>query len=286
MADPMIFILLPVHNRRQTTQHFVECLLAQSYRRWHLILIDDGSVDGTTEMVRSHIPNATVIRGSGRWWWAGALQQGFRWLKKSRARPDDLVLIMNDDTQFGSNLLASAVRALKPRALLLAQCYALASGEFIEAGVKCDWRDLTFISVADTQEANCFSTRGLFLHAGDVIEIGGFHPFFLPHYLSDYEYTMRAHRKGFALISSPDVWLYSDLALTGTRHVDNLSLPTMLELMRTPKWTGNPIYWTIFILMICERRYVWRNLLRIWRSIFREVRAARKNAALSAGERS
>ena len=79
---PYIYILLPVHNRRELTRDFIDCLKAQTYQNFHLVLIDDGSTDGTDQMVRERIENLTVIRGNGDWWWAGSLQQGFNYLKK------------------------------------------------------------------------------------------------------------------------------------------------------------------------------------------------------------
>ena len=78
-----VYIILPVCNRRNITQKFVECLKSQTYTNYHLILVDDGSIDGTEEMVRSQIESLTVIKGNGNWWWAGGLQQGVDWLKES-----------------------------------------------------------------------------------------------------------------------------------------------------------------------------------------------------------
>src|ERR1039458_2147123 len=100
-----VHILLPVHNRREITRRFVNCLKAQTHRGDHLILIDDGSTDGTTDMVRGEIEPVTVIRGDGDWWWAGSLQQGYEWLKTHEATWRDVALIINDDTEFASDFL-------------------------------------------------------------------------------------------------------------------------------------------------------------------------------------
>lgn len=260
---PRVLIILPVHNRRATTALFIHCLLAQTYTNWHLLLIDDGSVDGTADMVRGLVSNLTVLRGNGNWWWGGALHQAYRWLK---GRPDhlaDLVLIINDDTEFSSDFLERAVRKAEPRSLLLAQLYDQA-GEFVEAGVHLDWRKLECASVKETAGLNCFSTRGLFLWAQDFLEIGGFHPVLLPHYLSDYEFTMRAHRKGFALMSSPNVRLRYNEQLTGIRNQDGLSTFQHIKTGLSIRSTSNPIYWTSFILLACPWRYAFINIAIVW----------------------
>jgi GT2 family glycosyltransferase len=261
---PRVLIFLPVHNRRATTALFIRSLLAQTHANWHLLLIDDGSSDGTADMVRKEVANLTVLRGNGKWWWGGALDQGYRWLTQHPDHRDDLVLIINDDTQFAPDFLEQAVRAMKPRSLMLGQLYSQ-TGEFVEAGICWNWTKCNWIVMQKYEGgANCFSTRGLFLWARDFGEIGGFHPVLLPHYLSDYEFTMRAHRKGFALISSPEVCLRYDENLTGSRSQEGLSAFRYLKTGLSIKSTSNPVYWTSFVLLACPRRYMPANLRIVW----------------------
>lgn len=262
-SPPRILVFLPVHNRRATTALFIRSLLAQTHANWHLLLIDDGSTDGTADMVRKEVASLTVLRGNGKWWWGGALHQGYRWLTRHPDHRDDLVLIINDDTQFAPDFLERAVQAMKPRSLLLAQLYNQA-GEFVEAGVRWNWRAFDWAGVKETEGLNCFSTRGLFLWARDFREIGGFHPVLLPHYLSDYEFTMRAHSKGFALISAPEVCLRYDENLTGSRSQDGLSAFRYLKTGLSIRSTSNPVYWTSFVLLASPLRYVPANIRIVW----------------------
>jgi GT2 family glycosyltransferase len=260
---PRILVLLPVHNRQATTALFIRCLLAQSYANWHLLLIDDGSTDGTADMVRRDVPRLSVLRGDGNWWWGGALHQGYLWLTRHDEHSDDLVLIINDDTEFASDFLERAVRVMQPRSLLLAQLYSQA-GELVETGVRWDWRTFNWKGVKETDGLNCFSTRGLFLWARDFREIGGFHPVLLPHYMSDYEFTMRARGKGFPLISRPEVFLRYNEQLTGVRNHEGLSLVQYLKTSLSIKSTNNPVYWSSFVVLACPSRYVPANLTAVW----------------------
>ena len=107
-----IYVLLPVHNRRETTLRFIRCLRAQTYSNYHLVLIDDGSTDGTAAMVIESIPGATVITGTGAWWWAGSLQHGINWLHSIAPKDTDIVLLINDDTTFSADYIERAVRFL------------------------------------------------------------------------------------------------------------------------------------------------------------------------------
>ena len=202
---PTVFILLPVHNRRAVTERFIDCLTAQSYPTYHLVLIDDGSDDGTAQMVRAKVRNLSVIRGRGNWWWAGCLQQGVNWLEANRVDDSEIVLLMNDDVIIDKEFLAEAVRRLESLrgTLLLPQVIDKKSELPEESGLTANLKQLTFEQASSAETMNCLPTRGLFLRMGDLRRIGGFHPRMLPHYLSDYEFTIRAHRKGFRLATYP-----------------------------------------------------------------------------------
>lgn len=265
-----IYILLPVHNRCEITRRFVTCLRVQTYRNFHLVLIDDGSTDGTTEMVRESVESLTIIRGSGKWWWAGALHQGYQWLQHQEVSETDLVLMINDDTEFEPDFLQNAVSLLsgRQRAMLQAWCYCREDGGLIDPGVHVDWRKLSFEKAQSPREINCLSTNGLFVSVGDFLATGGFRPRLLPHYASDYEFTIRAHRHGMQLITDRSCHLRLDQSTTGYHQL--LAEPLLASVVRlfSMKSTRNPIMWTIFLTLSCPFRYLFFNLLRIWRNFF------------------
>lgn len=261
-----IYVLAPVHNRRAITERFVRCLAAQTDQGFQLVLVDDGSKDGTGEMVTTVFPSATIIRGTGHWWWAGSLQQARRWLLRKNAQPGDLVLIANDDTSFGPDFLASARRLMgeREKTLLLAQAVSAQTGASTGIGVKINWKRLAFRPSDDPEQIDCFSTRGLFLRLEDFLALGGFHTVLLPHYLSDYEFTLRAARRGFHLRTDPSVRLVADEVATGIRKLDLSSAGGYLRSVISIKATKNPIYWTTFVLLASPRRWLVRNLLQVW----------------------
>lgn len=267
------YILLPVHNRKEITRIFVDCLRRQSFTDYQLVLIDDGSSDGTAEMVAEYIPKVTVLRGVGNWWWAGSLQSGLDWLKKQKVDDDAIILFINDDVIFAPNYLecADEVMSKSKGMLMLSTHISVVSGEICETGIFADLKKLTFTIAVSPDQINCLSTRGLFIHWADVLSIGDFRPKLLPHYLSDYEYTIRAHHKGFKCLSSSKLLIEPNFETTGFHEISDKRLRGFLKKYFSIKSSGNPIYWTSFIFLTVTPGWIIPNVLRIWLSTTKQI---------------
>ena len=257
-----IYILLPVHNRREITRDFLDCLEVQTYQNYHLVLIDDGSIDGTEQMVRERVENLTVIRGNGDWWWAGCLQQGFNFLKKRGVSHDDYVLIINDDLVFNKEFFAKGISILdkNKQTLLLAQLQEADNSPPLETGIHADLK--TFSFTTSSENINCLHTRGLFLKWEDFVDIGGFHPIILPHYLSDLEFTIRAYKKGYRCLTTPELTLSYNFDQSDP-PIDYTSFSHFWRSLFSIRQNYNPIYQISFIFLACPVRWIPRNLFKV-----------------------
>lgn len=262
-----VYILLPVHNRRAITEKIVDCLVAQSYSNFHLILIDDGSTDGTSEMVKAKIGDLTILRGKGDWWWAGSLQQGIDWLKRNEVKDHDVVVFMNDDVVFDSDFLQVAVGLLNERGgMLLPQVHNQKTGKIEETGVYADLKKRSFVTAVTPEQINCLPTRGLFMRMSTLRRVGGFYPRLLPHYLSDYAYTIRANRLGLMLSTSPKLLIHFDGEASGFQNYDGLTVLEFVKRIFSIKSRFNPIYWTTFIILTSPILLAPWRILRVWLS--------------------
>lgn len=93
-----IYVVVPVHNRKVLTERFLECLSKQTFRNFRVIVVDDGSTDGTTDLVKDKFAEAILLRGDGSLWWSGATNFGIRHALLHAAE-NDAVLIINDDLE-------------------------------------------------------------------------------------------------------------------------------------------------------------------------------------------
>lgn len=242
----MIYVLTAVHNRFKITERFVAQLNAQTCQDFHLVLVDDGSTDGTREMVLSHCPSASIIQGDGNLWWGGAMQKAYEWICKNADR-SGYVLIMNDDTIFDETYVETGIALLSTldKSLLTGYGQSLQTGKIMEGALIFDYVEGRG-NGSGPGIGNCCSTRSLFLRVSDMLAIGGFHPVLLPHYSSDYEWTIRACRKkGYRVVCDERLKYFINEESTGINAYDKMSRKSVFS----KRSVSNPFYKFSFILL-------------------------------------
>ncbi len=265
-ACPRIYVVLPVHNRIEVTKKFIECLKRQTYRNYHLVLVDDGSTDGTAEYVKRNIKNLTVLKGDGSMWWAGALDAAYRYLVGVSADDDDIVWINNDDSVFDDDYFEKVANddALGPNTLVISPGKSLDS-DFVERGFAIDWLGLKIKRLKEGEPPDALTTRGLYMFYSTYVSLGPMHPWLLPHYLSDLEYTIRGKRRGMRLVVSRKTFVYVDRSSTGMHEDDSTTLREFFYNNLVSKKTAfNVFYWGNFVLLASPWRYKLINLALVY----------------------
>jgi len=107
LKDPLLSVVMPVYNERDTIEGMIARVLAVSGIRIELIVVDDGSKDGTSDILRDlharypftllHKPNG----GKG-----SALRLGFKEVT------GDLVVIQDADTEYSPEELPELVELI------------------------------------------------------------------------------------------------------------------------------------------------------------------------------
>jgi len=106
MAESLIKveIVIPVHNRRETTLQALRSLsrVDSTGLDIHIVIVDDGSSDGTSEAIRSKFPNVEVLPGDGTLHYAAGTNFG---ISAALKREPDFIVTANDDAVFHESFL-------------------------------------------------------------------------------------------------------------------------------------------------------------------------------------
>lgn len=63
---PRVIIAMPVHNAAATLDAAIQSVLAQSYQNWMLMIVDDGSIDATAEIMQRYTDGRIRCIGDGQ----------------------------------------------------------------------------------------------------------------------------------------------------------------------------------------------------------------------------
>jgi GT2 family glycosyltransferase len=141
------------------------------------------------------------------------------------------------------------------------------SRQLFDGGIHADWKRLKFSLETNPDRINCASTRGLFLSVSDFMALGGFYPRLLPHYASDYEFTVRAYHKGYSLLVDDRLKLYANESATGIHNFKNeRTYRGFLKHLFSKKYSLHPLYYSHFIMLACPWPWKIIHVLIIWSS--------------------
>ncbi|MBO0938839.1 glycosyltransferase family 2 protein [Fibrella sp. HMF5335] len=217
----MITIVIPVHNRKTLTQQCLGYLAAQTYRNFRVIVVDDGSTDGTSQMIQDEFPDTLIIRGTGNLWWTEATNWGIRFAQEHPAPgyEEHFILTLNDDTVVRPDYLQTLLDTYEqhkpclvgspsadvnsPEKLRFAGTHMelwFASGRDAAADYNYDYNEL--LRRTDFVQSDSLPGRGTLIPMSVFDKIGLYDSKRFSHYMSDIEFSVRAKKAGFPLIIS------------------------------------------------------------------------------------
>jgi GT2 family glycosyltransferase len=275
MKNEKLYIIVPTFNRKNITINFLKKLLDQTHQNFEILIVDAGSTDGTAVACANLSSKIQVITLDSSCWWAASVQAGLDYVAERSSGINSQILIINDDNEVDNRFLELGLLYLKknPNCLIQPTIYSLHENNLIEKGVVFDPNRLSFVpNLISGNSVNCLSTNGLFVHLNSIKKLGRFIPEKLPHYLSDYEYTIRSESCGISILIPDDLILRWNLTTSGHRELDFADpLQKYLNVYFSNKNTGNPVHWTYFVL-ICQsvdRKYYF--IFKIWVRVARDM---------------
>ncbi len=199
-----VAIILPVRNRWAHTAAMLQQLDGQGAIAHHpVIVVDDGSTDGTPEQIRKQYPGVMLLQGDGNLWWTGAIALGMDYALGHH--PDAAIVWLNDDMTLAADFIEQLQTVVK-----IAEAQGAIVGGVVSDRNDPDWLAFSGLSQgkpirrlsqcteplipADTLNGNIVIIPHT---AAQTLGLPDSRRF--PHYGGDYEYTERAKQRGIPL---------------------------------------------------------------------------------------
>ena len=279
---PTVFVVIAVHNRRVITSQCLEKLQKQSYNPVKIIVIDDGSTDGTAEMIRKDYPNVIILIGDGNFWWSKSMNTGINYVLK-QANESDLVLTLNDDTFFDIDYIKTIVNDINNNPNTILGSLILINGTnnvFFAGSLFHEWtgKDKPNFQIGEKfkSEDNQFLNTDYLPGRGTVIpvyifnKIGLFDDIKLPHYLADYDFTLRAKKNGIKLIVNTKMIIKTNLDRIIVEKNTNIRtlLRSLFDIKSSSRlidlymFAKNNAKWPLFYFMLNASKTIIKGLIK------------------------
>lgn len=234
-----ICILIPIHNRLEITKKGMGSLYSALGRLHHdsysgpcfdVVVVDDGSTDGSSEWLAANYVKCTVLKGDGNLWWSGAINMGIAhavaagkyghaifWNDDTECDPDYFIRLTRylADPAYSRSILVSKILWDDKRDTLFnfGCLYNARSGKSEVIGLN----DKDGPDYALPRKVDWSGGMGTVIPLDIVKAIGPLDAKHFPQYHGDKDYFLRAGKAGFSAFALPDLLIWNKRDSTGAR---------------------------------------------------------------------
>lgn len=221
-STPLIFVITLSWNRCVDTTACLASINQLDYPNLRLLLVDNGSTDGTPHTVAQNFSNVEMIINNKNLGFAGGCNIGLQYALSQNA---DYILLLNNDTELDSMALRHMLDQTRPDVGMIApKIYYHADPTRIwSIGGKCHPLTIEKTNDArgqlDTGQWDAVRERDYLVGCAVLfsrrflIEVGLFDERFFMYY-EDSDLSLRARRAGFKLYLAPQAHVWHKVAVS------------------------------------------------------------------------
>jgi GT2 family glycosyltransferase len=266
-VGPRVAVVVPVFNKIELTLRFLQSFKCVTYPNYSMIIVDDGSTDGTAQVLQAQFPEVIVLKGDGNLWWSGGTNLGVSYALEHNY---DYVLTINNDSrvspQFLTRLLNTALA--HPRSIVGCRINFLEEPTKVwGVGGRIEWSTgIVFHLLAYGMEEKdvlplapspwrvaALPGCGALVPIECFREVGLYDAERFPQYHGDAEFTFRAGLHGYNILVDLDAVVWNDAKNTST-------LKSGWRYFFSKR---SPGYWRPVIaihLLYCPREFLYHSL--------------------------
>lgn len=206
---PLVDIIILNLNQERDTLECISSLKKMVYRDYRIILVDNGSVDGSGFRIKERNPDIEFLRKEKNLGFAGGCNSGIKYsLKSGKA---DYVLLLNNDTIVGEKLLNSLLTVAQKNAKIgivgAVNFYYLQPERIHMAAHKIIWwlglHSRVYKVISEFKMVQSVSGCCMLIKKQVIEKIGLLDERFFSYY-EDADFCLRAKRAGFKVVVARD----------------------------------------------------------------------------------
>jgi hypothetical protein len=229
MNNPGVGVVIPILNRRDDTLECLTSLYSSGYSPIQVYIVDNGSTDGSSQVIASRFPHVTILRLESNRGFSQASNIGIR---QALASGMEYILLLNNDTIVDPNMIEELVKAadilskagiLAPQIMHYGQELVWSSGSQINP-LTLDLPDFSHSAklspISKMKKVDAVVGCGMLIRQNVFNKIGLLDESFF-FYFEDLDFCLRARDAGYEIWTIPQaqMWHKVSASTEGHKHI-------------------------------------------------------------------
>jgi len=195
---PFCSVIIVNYNGKHLLRDCLTAVCNQSYGLFEVIVVDNGSTDGSCAYVQSAFPGVTLVKAQLNKGFAGGNNEGYR-----HAR-GELIVLLNNDTIVADGWLTGLVDAVTPDSVAVAGSFIVTDGipdRYHEKNGSLNFLGHNIMRKFERPENTFFAGGASLIYKRAILGMPFDEEYFL--YIEDVYLSMRARFMGWGVVQSP-----------------------------------------------------------------------------------